>query len=45
MTPFLMLVLAGFAVFVVVLGVVSTQDFLSRARETRSAAGKASTRA
>jgi hypothetical protein len=36
MGPFLILVLAGFALFIVVLGTVSTQDYLYRARQGRS---------
>lgn len=37
MTPFLVLVLAGFGLFIVVLGFVSTQDFIRRARAARPA--------
>lgn len=37
MDPFLILVLAGFALFIAVLGTVSTQGYFDRARQARSA--------
>jgi hypothetical protein len=37
MGPFLILVLAGFALFIGVLGTVSAQDYFHAARQARSA--------